>query len=190
MVGNATEIVESIETLKGEGPADLVELTVAIGTHMLKLADICDNIDEGKEMLHKTLKNGKAYEKFVEMVKQQGGDEGYISNMREYAISKNVREVLAAKNGYVNNIDTYKMGVAAGILGAGRSKIDDEIDHSVGYEVMVKLGSKVECRQPLVKIFYNDESKCHQAERMIMDAFKISNEPLDLPPLIYDVLDN
>ena len=190
MVGNATEIVESIEILKGEGPNDLVELTVSIGSHMLMLAEICDNINEGKEMLLKVLKSGKAYDKFVKMVIQQGGDEGYLSDMKNKAISKNIREILAGDDGYVSAIDTYKMGIAARILGAGRDKINDRIDHSVGYEVLAKLGDQVKHKQPLVRIFYNDEGKCNQAERLINDAYKISNESLHIPPLIYEVLNH
>jgi pyrimidine-nucleoside phosphorylase len=189
MVGNATEVVECIETLKGEGPCDLVELTVTTGAHMLKLAKICDNLDTGKEMLLKTLKNGKAYEKFIKMIIQQGGSESYLSDMKNKAISKNIREVLAVNSGYVRAIDTYKMGIAARILGAGRDKINDRIDYSVGYEVLSKLGDKIEHKQPLVKIFYNDENRYNQAERLIKDAYKISNEPIHIPPLVYDVLE-
>ena len=190
MVGNATEVVECIETLKGEGPNDLVELTVTIGAHMLKLAKICDNLDTGKEMLHKALKNGKAYEKFIKMVIQQGGDEGYLSDMKNKAISKNIKEVLAVNNGYVSAIDTYKMGTAARILGAGRNKINDKIDHSVGYEVLAKSGDRIEHKQPLVKIFYNNESRCNQAEKLIKDAYEISNESPHIPPLIHEVLND
>ncbi len=190
MVGNATEVVECIETLKGEGPNDLVELTVTIGAHMLKLAKICDNLDTGKEMLLKTLKTGKAYEKFIKMVMQQGGDEGYLSDMKNKAISKNIKEVLAVNNGYVSAIDTYKMGTAARILGAGRNKINDKIDHSVGYEVLAKSGDRIEHKQPLVKIFYNDESRCNQAKTLIKDAYAISNKPTHIPPLIHEVLND
>jgi pyrimidine-nucleoside phosphorylase len=190
MVGNATEVVECIETLKGEGPNDLVKLTVTIGAHMLKLAKICDNLDTGKEMLLKTLKTGKAYEKFIKMVIQQGGDEGYLSDMKNKAISKNIKEVLAVNDGYVSAIDTYKMGTAARILGAGRNKINDKIDHSVGYEVLAKSGDRIEHKQPLVKIFYNNESRCNQAEKLIKDAYEISNESPHIPPLIYEVLND
>jgi len=190
MVGNATEVVECIETLKGEGPNDLVKLTVTIGAHMLKLAKICNNLDTGKEMLLKTLKTGKAYEKFLKMVIQQGGDEGYLSDMENKAISKNIREVLAVNNGYVSAIDTYKMGTAARILGAGRNKINDKIDHSVGYEVLAKSGDRIEHKQPLVKIFYNNESRCNQAEKLIKDAYEISNESPHIPPLIHEVLND
>ena len=185
MVGNATEIVECIETLKGNGPPDLIELTVLLGAYMLILANLCSNLEDGKKALIKALRDGKAYEKFKELVSRQGGDIASLETLKETSISKKSYEVLCDSDGYVQSIDTFKIGIAANILGAGRQKLDDNINFSVGIEVLAKIGAKVSKGQPLVRLFYANETSCVEAGRLIKEAYKISTQKTGVPPLIH-----
>ncbi|MGR3309886.1 MAG: thymidine phosphorylase [Candidatus Brocadiales bacterium] len=195
MVGNATEIAECIETLKGNGPPDLIELTILLGAYMLMLAEIHSDLEEGKKALRKALKDGKAYEKFKEMVSRQGGDAASletfihpIGTTKESAISKKSCEALCASDGYVQSIDTFNVGVAANILGAGRQKLGDRINPSVGIEILAKIGAKVHKDQPLVRLFYVDKTSCTQAEGLITEAYRISTQKVDVPPLIHHIM--
>ncbi len=185
MVGNATEIAECIETLKGNGPHDLIELTISLGAYMLMLADVYSDLKKGKKALRKMLRDGKAYEKFKEMVSRQGGDVASLETLKETSISKKSYEVLCDSDGYVQSIDTFKIGVAANILGAGRQKLDDKIDFSVGIEVLAKIGAKVSKDQPLIRLFYANETSCTEAKGMIKEAYKISAQKGGVPPLIH-----
>lgn len=199
MVGNATEIAECIETLKGNGPPDLTELTVSLGAYMLKLAGQTlplrsaqgqgDIVEEGKNALRKMLKDGKAYEKFREMVSRQGGDVASLEILKETAISKKSCEVLCNSDGYVQSIDTFKIGVAANILGAGRQKLDDRINPSVGIEILAKIGERVSKDQSLVRLFYADETSCTQAKGLIKEAYRISTQKAYVPTLIRHIIE-
>jgi pyrimidine-nucleoside phosphorylase len=189
MVGNATEIAECIETLKGDGPPDLIELTILLGAYMLMLADIYSDLEAGKKALRRMLKNGEAYERFRGLVKGQGGDVASLETLKETAISKKRCEVLCDSDGYVQSIDTFKIGVAANVLGAGRQKLGDRINPSVGIEILAKTGVKVIKDQPLVRVFYANETSCTQARGLIKGAYKISTQKADVPTLIHQIME-
>ncbi|HHT9126623.1 MAG TPA: thymidine phosphorylase [Candidatus Brocadiia bacterium] len=188
MVGNATEIAECIDTLKGKGPPDLIELTILLGAYMLILADIYSDLEAGKKALRKMLQNGKAYEKFKAIVSKQGGDTASLETFKETAISKKSCEVLCDTDGYVHSIDTFKIGIASNILGAGRKKLGDKIDYSVGIEVLAKIGAKVTKDQPLARLFYANETSCTQAKGLIKEAYKVSAQKASIPVLIQHVM--
>ncbi len=186
-VGNAIEVQEAVETLQGDGPTDVVELTMELGYHMLKLAGLCRDKQEAREKLGAALKNGNGLKKFKEMITSQGGKVRTLENFHKF-ISKNVHTIPSPANGYISTIDTFVIGQAAVVLGAGRKKLGDKIDPSVGLEVLAKLGAQVEKGQPLVKVFYRDEGSLQEARNLLLRAYRISPERPPLPPLIYETL--
>lgn len=189
MVGNATEVAECIETLKGNGPPDLIELTISLGGYMLKLAGICYDLKDGEKMLRKALKDGTAYKKFKEMVNRQGGNVSSLETFKETAISKKISDILSDSDGYIQSIDTFRIGIAANILGAGRQKLDGSINPSVGIEILAKIGTKVGKDQPLARLFYANETSCAQAKGLIREAYKISTQKGGIPTLIYHTME-
>ncbi|MDO8137067.1 MAG: thymidine phosphorylase, partial [Candidatus Brocadiales bacterium] len=186
-VGNALEVLESIETLQGKGTSDLLELTLELGYQMLRLAGLCAEREEARRRLLEAIRDGRAFRKFQEMVERQGGEVSSLQRFGDY-ISDKVREVSSPLSGYVHRMDTHRLGLAAIVLGAGRKKLGDKIDPSVGFEVLVKLGDRVERDQPLVKVFYKEESSLLEAEKLILGAYSISADRPPLPPLIYRVI--
>ncbi|HHT9121156.1 MAG TPA: thymidine phosphorylase [Candidatus Hypogeohydataceae bacterium YC41] len=189
MVGNATEVQEVIETLQGGGASDLVELTLELGYQMLRLAGLCKDKCEARKQLEAALKDGSGWKKFKELVATQGGNLRYLENFHKL-ISKRTHLVTAQTSGYIGAIDTYNMGMAAVILGAGRKKLGDRIDPSVGFEVLAKQEDRIEKGQPMVRIFYRDESKLEEAQNLILSAYVISPERLPPPPLVYETLEH
>ncbi|HHT9155505.1 MAG TPA: thymidine phosphorylase [Candidatus Tripitaka sp. YC43] len=187
MVGNATEVQEAIEILHGGGPPDVVELTLELGHHMLRLAGLPQDRQEARRQLRSALGDGSAWRKFRELVACQGGKLKCLEDFHRL-ISKRVHVVTSQTHGYVSAIDTYKMGQAAVVLGAGRRRLGDKIDPSVGYEVLAKLGDRVEKGQPLIRIFYRDEASLREAQDILLDAYGISPERHAPPPLIYETL--
>ncbi len=187
MVGNATEVVEAVETLQGRGPEDLLAVTMELGVHMLRLAGTCSDREDARQQLARALKDGGAMRKFQEMVERQGGDVRSLERFGQ-RVSKNVREVCSPASGYVTRIDTYQMGLAAVALGAGRRRLGDAVDHSTGYEMLAKLGNTTERGRPLVKVFYRDEASFKEAEGLILDAYEISDEKPAARRLIHKVL--
>ena len=188
MVGNATEVLESIETLQGKGTSDLLELTLELGYQMLRLVGLCTEKEESRRRLLEAIRDGRAFRKFQEMVERQGGEVSSLGRFGDY-ISDKVREVTSPLSGYVHRMDTHRLGLAAIVLGAGRKKLGDKIDPSVGFEVLAKLGDCVEKGQPLVKVFYGKESSLLEAEGLVLDAYSISADSPPLPPLIYRVIE-
>jgi pyrimidine-nucleoside phosphorylase len=189
MVGNANEVQEAIETLQGNGPPDLVELTLELGYQMLRLAGLYQERQAARGGLEGAIKDGSGWKKFQELVAAQGGKPKYLENFHKL-ISKRVQEVTTPISGYLNTIDTYKMGLAAVVLGAGRKRLGDKIGHSVGYEVLAKLGDRVEKGQPLARIFYRDETSLAEARELLLSAYSISQERPSPPPLIYETLES
>ncbi len=189
MVGNATEIKEVIETLQGGGPHDLVELTLELGYQMLRLAGLCRDKQESGKLLKSALEDGSAWVKFSELVACQGGKLRHLEAF-DKLISKRIHEIVSPEAGYINAIDTYKMGLAAVALGAERKRLGDKIDPFVGYEVLAKLGDKVEKGQPLIKVFYRDESSLKEAINLFSGTYSFSIERPKPLPLIYETLEH
>lgn len=153
-LGNALEIIESIDILKNQGPKDSTDLTIELGAEMLLLAKKVENLADGREKIKYTLESGLALNKFKEMVRAQGGDISYIDNPAKFTIGPNILDFTAKQNGFLRTIDTHALGVALGLLGGGRCKITDPIDHGVGLVMKAKIGDELKKGDSICQIFY------------------------------------
>lgn len=190
-VGNALEVKEVISfllsdetTLKSDELKDLKDVVFEIAAHMIKMAGCGDDIDENKIRIEKAITSKKAYDKFIELVKAQGGHiyEVYMDwigmNLDMPVLKDNVRymkEIHAQKDGYIVSIDSKKVGEALVCLGGGRQKKDDLIDYAVGFEFVKKVGERVNEGETILKVLYNDKEKFNLAFDYLEDAIYIDN---------------
>lgn len=187
-IGNSLEVIEAIETLKGNGPKDLLELSLTLGSNMLMIAGKVDSFEEGKKLLKDNIENGKALEKLKEFVKAQGGDPSYIDNTDLFPKAKYEFEVKAEKTGVISKIHAEAIGIIAMELGAGRESKESVIDLSVGIVLNKKRGEKVNEGDLLAKVYANSESKGQKAVNKLLKEIVISDSYEETIPLIYDII--
>jgi len=187
-VGNWLEVVESIDVLKGNGPRDLVEVTVYLTCWMLILSNLASDIKTAEEIVLEKLRNGSAYEKFLEIVSSQGGDVSFIENPQKYKKAKVIKGVKSTKSGYVISIDTERIGKCVLELGGGRKKIEDKIMPEVGLEVKAKISDYIHKGDVLCIVHANSEEKYQRVSDMILSSFEISQQKTSQPPLFYETL--
>ena len=185
-IGNGLEVKEAIETLRCEGPEDLTELVLTLGSQMVVLAKKAENLDEAREKLQEVIQNGKALEKFKVFLENQGGDGSVVDDVSKLPQAQHTFEVKAKKSGYVSNIVADEIGVASMLLGAGRATKDDIIDLAVGLVLNKKVGDKVEEGESLVTIYANQED-IKDVEEKILNNIDISDEQVK-PTLIHKVI--
>ena len=174
-VGNSLEVIEAINTLKGNGPSDLLELTLVLGSKMLVLADKAQNEVEARKLLITNIKNGKGIKKLEEFVSAQGGNVEYIKNPDIFPKSKYIIEVKAKKSGIITKINTEQVGIVAMKLGAGRVTKESKIDLSVGIVFRKKLNDKVEVGEILAFIHCNDLEIGEEAKEELKKQILIKN---------------
>jgi pyrimidine-nucleoside phosphorylase len=187
-VGNALEVKEAIDTLKGNAPKDLLELCLAIGSNMVVLAKKADKIEQAREMLLSSIKTGKALAKLKEFISLQGGDGSAIDDTSKLPQSKYIIPVISEKDGYVEKIHAQNVGIIAMELGAGRATKESIIDLSVGIVLNKKRGDKVAKGDVLAHIYSNDEEKGYKAGKDLLQNYVISNTYENKIPLIYDII--
>ncbi|WP_425255432.1 pyrimidine-nucleoside phosphorylase [Mammaliicoccus sciuri] len=185
-IGNGLEVKEAIETLKGEGPEDLTELVLTLGSQMVVLAKKAETLDEAREKLLEVIQNGKALEKFKVFLENQGGDGSVVDDVTKLPQAQYTFEVKAETSGYVSHIVADEIGVASMLLGAGRATKDDIIDLAVGLVLNKKVGDKVEAGESLVTIYANQED-VKDVEVKILENITISDEQVK-PTLIHKVI--
>ena len=162
-VGNTLEVIEAIDVLKGKIlPEDIKHIITELGANMLILADKANSLEEGKTKILENLKNGKGYEKFIELVQNQGGDISYIENTDKFAKAKYILPIIAEKSGVVEELDAYKIGKLSVYLGAGRMKKEDNIQKEVGFIFHKKVGDKVEKGEVLGYVHANEKDKANE----------------------------
>jgi len=185
-IGNAVEVKEAIDTLNGNGPEDLVELVLELGSRMLGLAGIASSAGAGRKMLKAAIAQKKGLQKLKELVKAQGGDPKAIENPDLLPQPKAKIEVLSEKSGFIEKIDALKVGMASNLLGAGRKTKDEPLDLALGIVLKKKVGDPVTKGEPLA-VFYTDgdTEKIEPAQMKFLDAYVVGDLRVDPPKLLH-----
>lgn len=187
-VGNALELKEAIEMLHGRGPKDFYAHCIDLSAYMLILGHKTKNLQEGREMAQAALDDGRAWQKFKEMIGAQHGDLGFVEHPEKLPQSRYVFSINAEKSGYIKTVDAQEVGESSVMIGAGRAKKDDQIDPAVGIMVRVKIGDKVEVGQRMFDVHVEKESDFEIVFEKLKKAVEITNEPVEAPPYFWDVL--
>ncbi|MBV4415393.1 pyrimidine-nucleoside phosphorylase [Clostridium tyrobutyricum] len=185
-VGNALEVKEAIDTLKGNGPEDLTELVLALGSQMVVLAKGAETLAEARKKLIESIKSGSAIKKFKLFVKNQGGDPSIADDTDKLPQAKYKIDVPSKESGFISNIAADEIGIAAMLLGAGRATKEDKIDLAVGLIMHKKVGDKVEAGDPIVTI-YSNRQDVKDVRAKIYDNISISNK-VEKPVLIHKII--
>jgi len=172
-VGNSIEVIEAIHALKGKAPQDLMEVTMALCTHMLLLGEKTRNIKEAETKLNQAITGGKALRKFCEMIKRQGGDSKVVDDFGLLPWAKYRVLISSNREGYVQSIDTREIGLCVVKLGAGRERMDSAVDPGVGFLIKKKVGDSVRKGEPLAVIYANNLKKARQASHEIRQVYQI-----------------
>lgn len=184
--GNALEIAETCEALQGRGPSDLLEVTLVLGSKMLQLAGLANSCHDGQQKLSVQLRTGAAWRKWLEMVRLQGGDVTALENTAQLPQAKLVEPLPSPQSGFVAQADAELIGKACLILGAGRTKTSDTVDHAVGISGLAKIGEQVAHGHPLALLHANDAQKMAEARALLQTAFSISPSVVTSSPLILE----
>ena len=183
-IGNSLEVMESMEVLKGRGPADLTEVCYQLAVNMLLLAGLGTE-EECRAMAEKAVADGSAFEKCKQMFAAQGGDISVLEDYSRFAAARYSREILAEETGYIYSHDTEKIGSASVLLGAGRLTKTDEIDFAAGITLHKKTGDYVEKGQSVATFYADDEALFDSAEKMFKSGLVIKDEKPVEAPLVY-----
>ena len=188
MIGNALEVVEVVEVLRGAGPQDLRELCGELAGWMLHLGGVAKTVAEGKQQSAKLISSGKALEKFRQMVELQGGDSCVIDDAKRLPQAQYTMEVASPKAGYMASMQCEQIGTACVILGGGRERKEDSVDPAVGMVLHKKIGDRVARGESLATVYYNAEAKAARARQLIEASCEISDEVPAKRALIHRVI--
>ncbi|MDA3793208.1 MAG: thymidine phosphorylase [Elusimicrobia bacterium] len=188
-IGNANEIKQAVEIMSGKGPDDITEITVVLAGMMLQLSGRQKDLKTAQKAALANLNNGAALKKFGDMIEAQGGDRKVCSNPDEVLKQPEYSaEVKSPENGYIEAMDTRKVGLTALSLGAGRERVIDKIDHSAGIEVFKKISDKVEAGETLAVLSSSTVKNMEEAKDMYINSLKITKDKVKSPELIYDII--
>jgi thymidine phosphorylase len=184
-VGNANEVSECLDVLKGRGPADLIELSLDLSARMLVVAGAAPTRPVARALCQKAIDSGAALEKFRSMVLRQGGDPRVVDDCRRLPAAPERHVLTADHAGFVTSLDAGLIGRAAAVLGAGRDRLDDVIDPGVGIMLGATVGDAVSRGDVIVELHYRDQARLHSALPLVMSATQISEQP---PPARHAVI--
>ncbi len=187
-VGNAIELREALDTLHSQGPSDFRQHCLTIASQMLLLAGRAQDDAEAVVHLEQLLDDGRALARFRRWIAAQGGDLSYVDDPARLPVAGFSREVAAPRSGYVAGLNAREVGLTAMLLGGGRAKKGDQIDHAVGILLQAKVGDRVEEGQPLLTIHANDAGKLPGARQRLLAAYEWSDEPVNPPPLLHQII--
>lgn len=188
-IGNANEIIEAIEFLKGNCADDVKEVVYTIVSLALMEKGEVKNFAEAKIKIDEVINNGSALKVLAEFIAASGGNKELINNYNLLPKAKSVMEIFAETEGYIKKIKTEEIGKAAMIIGAGRAKKEDNIDHAVGINIFRKVGEKVKKNEKIAEIYYNDDKNVEESKTMILDAFILTAEKTEKPKAILEIIE-
>jgi pyrimidine-nucleoside phosphorylase len=189
MIGNALEVVEVVEVLRGRGPADLRDLCMELAGWMLHLGGASNTVAEGKAQSSRLISSGKALEKFRQMVELQGGDARVIDDAKRLPQAQHTMPVTSAKAGYVASIQCEQVGTACVILGGGRERKESDVDPAVGIVLHKKVGDRVDEDESIATIYYNAEAKASRARQLIEASYVVADTaPSTRRPLVHRII--
>lgn len=186
-VGNALEVREALDTLRGGGPDDFREHCLVVAAHMLVLGGTVADLGSARNLAEESLHHRSALAKFRALVQAQGGDVSYIDEPGKFPRAHIVEPVGAPETGFVAQVNARIIGEASVALGAGRAKKGDTVDHSVGFEILLKVGDRVERGQPLFTVHASNTTAAEQARTEVLAAYAFSDSPVPRLPLFFDV---
>ena len=186
-VGNSLEMIETINSLKGNMPEDVKEVVLELGSYILKLAGKGEDINKNKIEIENCVNSGKAYKKFVELIHRQGGDISYCENTEKFEKAR-YQESITFEEGYISKIDAEKIGKIACYLGAGRIKKEDKIDMSAGIIVNKKVGDYIKKEDIVAKLYSNSKEKIEEAREMIKQAITITDKKVEKEKMILGII--
>ena len=186
-IGNALEIEESIDVLKGKGPADLTELVLTLGSYMVVMGGKAKTPEAARQLLEQTIADGTAYDRFKAMVVAQGGDPRVMDDYQVMPQAKYQIPYPAKRDGVVTKLAADEIGTASMLLGGGRQKADDELDYSVGIELHHKLGDTVKAGEPLLTIYSNRQG-IEDVEQLLDESIEVSDHG-EQPTLIHEIIE-
>lgn len=187
-VGNALELIEAIDTLHGHGPQDFQDHCLEVAGHMLALGGLVADEGEGRDLASATIRDGRAWEKFRLLIESQGGDVKYVDEPELLPSASDVETVNAPTSGYLSQINARIIGETAVVLGAGRARKEDPIDHAVGIVIHHKVGDYVQVGQPLFTMHVNRKELIEEARQVLLAAHQWSQEPVEPLPLFYGIV--
>ncbi len=189
MIGNALEVVEVVEVLRGEGPADLRQLCLELAGWMLHLGGVAATVAEGKKQSEKLIASGKALDRFRQIVELQGGDPRAIDDPKKLPQARHTMILSSPKGGYLASVQCEQVGTACVVLGGGRERKEDSVDPRVGIVLHKKVGDAVSSGEPLATIHYNAETRAARARQLLEQSYQITDSPVDEKrPLIHSVI--
>ena len=187
--GNSLEVIEVLEVLRGDGPADLRDLCLELAGRMFHLGGSAKTVEQGKETSASLIGSGRALEKFREMITLQGGDPGVVDNPERLPKAHHTLDVLSPASGYITAINCEAVGTACVVLGGGREKKEDTVDPSVGVILRRKVGDQVRAGEPLCTVHYNSETRGARAKEMLLNSYQIAERPpAQKRPLVHRVV--
>jgi len=172
-IGNSFEVIEAIETLKGNSKGRLKDVSIRLGANMLVLGGKCSNVKEAENMLEENIANGKGLQKLRQLIKAQNGNENVIDDYSLFPISKQKKELISEHSGFIYSINTYLVGKASMETGAGRQRLNDEIDYGAGIILHKSIGDKVEKGDIIAEIYAGNTEKCNNAAEILKSAITI-----------------
>ncbi len=187
-IGNALEVMEVSQTLQNSGPIDLTRLSLELAARMIFLAKVTPTLEAARELAQSKLLDGSGYRKFKDVITAQGGNPQVLDRFDLLPNATGMREIVTSRGGYVSAIDAEGVGKAVVLIGGGRNKIDDVIDHAVGIILEVKVGQKVDAGAVLCRLYHTSEINIEEAAELVEDSFRISNSAPELREIVLEVV--